>query len=98
MWYGLLFVRSGLYSGAIFKFTISIPINYPNGGCPVSIIIIINMYNYIYIYYIQRIDFQADVYHPLINLETGELETKSKFQRWRYYYMMSCDISCEFTL
>ena len=41
MWYGLLFVRSGLYSGAIFKFTISIPINYPNGGCPVSITIII---------------------------------------------------------
>ena len=56
---------------------------------------------YGYYIYIQRIDFQADVYHPLINLETGELETKSRFQRWRYYLsfsMMSCNISCELTL
>lgn len=35
VWYGLLFVRGGLYKGAIFKFTLLIPANYPDGGCPV---------------------------------------------------------------
>ena len=33
---------------------------------------------------LQEFDFQAGVYHPLINYETGELETKQEFQRWRY--------------
>ena len=36
VWYGLLFVRAGVYQGAIFKFTLSIPTNYPDGGSPVS--------------------------------------------------------------
>ena len=36
VWFGLVFVRSGLYCGAVFKFTISIPTTYPDGGCPVS--------------------------------------------------------------
>jgi len=31
----------------------------------------------------QEFDFQAGVYHPLVDLETGELETKKEFQRWR---------------
>ena len=36
VWYGLLCVRAGIYKGAMFKFTVLIPANYPDGGCPVS--------------------------------------------------------------
>ena len=36
VWYGLLSVRGGVYEGAVFKFKILIPANYPDGGCPVS--------------------------------------------------------------
>ena len=31
----------------------------------------------------QEFDFQPGVYHPLVDVETGELETKKEFQRWR---------------
>ena len=37
VWYGLLCVRGGTYRGAMFKFTLLIPANYPEGGCPVSV-------------------------------------------------------------
>ena len=36
VWYGLLCIRGGMYNGAMFKFTLLIPANYPDGGCPVS--------------------------------------------------------------
>ena len=36
VWYGLLCVRGGIYNGAMFKFTLLIPANYPDGGCPVG--------------------------------------------------------------
>ena len=39
VWYGLLLIRSGFYEGAVFKFTLSIPITYPEGGCPVSVLL-----------------------------------------------------------
>ena len=31
----------------------------------------------------QEFDFQAGVYHPLVDFDTGELDTKKQFQRWR---------------
>ena len=31
----------------------------------------------------QEFDFQAGVYHPLVDFDTGELNTKKEFQRWR---------------
>eukprot|EP00096_Caligus_rogercresseyi_P012520 TRINITY_DN5273_c0_g1_i1.p1 TRINITY_DN5273_c0_g1~~TRINITY_DN5273_c0_g1_i1.p1 ORF type:complete len:319 (-),score=60.68 TRINITY_DN5273_c0_g1_i1:326-1282(-) len=33
-WYGIIFVRSGLYQGGIFRFQIIIPDNYPDGDTP----------------------------------------------------------------
>lgn len=36
MWFGVIFIRSGLYEDGVFKFTIYIPDNYPDGECPVS--------------------------------------------------------------
>ena len=35
-WYGVIFVRSGVYQEGIFRFKIIIPENYPDGDCPVS--------------------------------------------------------------
>ena len=35
-WYGIIFVRQGIYQEGIFRFKIIIPENYPDGDCPVS--------------------------------------------------------------
>uniref|UniRef100_A0A0B8RYM3 AKT-interacting protein-like n=1 Tax=Philothamnus irregularis TaxID=1899461 RepID=A0A0B8RYM3_9SAUR len=34
MWFGVIFIRHGLYQDGVFKFTIYIPDNYPDGDCP----------------------------------------------------------------
>lgn len=34
LWFGVQFVRQGLYQGAVFRFTITLPPNFPDGGCP----------------------------------------------------------------
>jgi ubiquitin-protein ligase len=36
VWFGVLFVRQGLYQGGIFRFCVHIPEAFPDGGCPVS--------------------------------------------------------------
>ena len=35
-WHGVLFIRQGLYQEGIFKFSVQIPENYPDGDAPVS--------------------------------------------------------------
>ena len=32
----MLFIRQGLYQEGVFKFTLTVPENYPDGDCPVS--------------------------------------------------------------
>uniref|UniRef100_A0A8D0A242 Akt interacting protein n=1 Tax=Sander lucioperca TaxID=283035 RepID=A0A8D0A242_SANLU len=39
MWFGVIFIRHGLYQDGVFKFTVYIPDNYPDGECPVSIVV-----------------------------------------------------------
>jgi len=34
VWFGIIFIRQGLYQGGIFKFCVIIPSSYPNGDCP----------------------------------------------------------------
>ncbi|XP_011312586.1 protein crossbronx homolog [Fopius arisanus] len=34
VWFGVLFVNKGFYRGAVFRFTITLPENFPDGGCP----------------------------------------------------------------
>lgn len=34
VWNGVLFIRQGLYQEGVFKFTLTIPENYPDGDCP----------------------------------------------------------------
>ena len=38
VWFGIVFVRHGLYQGGIFRFCIIIPPNYPNGPSPPQVI------------------------------------------------------------
>ena len=33
-WFGVQFVRQGIYQGGIFRFTITLPQNFPDGECP----------------------------------------------------------------
>ena len=35
VWYGLIFITSGIYQGAIYKFTLTVSKGYPDDGCPV---------------------------------------------------------------
>lgn len=37
VWFGVQFVRQGIYQGGIFRFDITLPQNFPNGECPVRI-------------------------------------------------------------
>lgn len=34
LWYGVIFVRQGIYHGGVFRFKILIPEEFPDGGCP----------------------------------------------------------------
>uniref|UniRef100_A0A3Q4MJS0 Akt interacting protein n=1 Tax=Neolamprologus brichardi TaxID=32507 RepID=A0A3Q4MJS0_NEOBR len=34
LWFGVIFIRHGLYQDGVFKFTVYIPDNYPDGECP----------------------------------------------------------------
>ncbi len=36
-WHGVLFIRQGLYQEGVFKFSVQIPENYPDGDAPVSV-------------------------------------------------------------
>ncbi|XP_043275402.1 protein crossbronx homolog isoform X2 [Venturia canescens] len=34
LWFGVQFIRQGIYQGGVFRFTITLPQNFPDGGCP----------------------------------------------------------------
>lgn len=34
LWYGLIFITSGIYQGAVYKFTLTVSKGYPDDGCP----------------------------------------------------------------
>lgn len=63
-WFGVIFIRQGLYQGAVFRFTLYVPDNYPDCDCPILV-------------------FDPPIFNPLINVETGELDVKRAFPKWR---------------
>ncbi|CAL1263416.1 unnamed protein product [Larinioides sclopetarius] len=63
-WFGVIFIRQGLYQGGVFRFTLYVPDNYPDCECPILV-------------------FDPPVFNPLINIETGELDVKRAFPKWR---------------
>lgn len=63
LWFGVLFVDTGIYSGAIIRFNMIINDHYPDCPCP-------------------KIIFDPIPYHPLVDPDTGELDTKNAFPDW----------------
>lgn len=63
LWFGVLFVDSGIYMGSVIRFNMFIDESYPDCSCP-------------------KIIFDIPPYHPLIDSETGELDTKNAFPDW----------------
>ncbi|XP_013133742.1 PREDICTED: protein crossbronx homolog [Papilio polytes] len=35
LWFGVIFIRSGVYKGGVFRFTLTLPEKFPNDGVPV---------------------------------------------------------------
>ncbi|KAK3729913.1 hypothetical protein QZH41_018072, partial [Actinostola sp. cb2023] len=64
VWYGVVFIRMGDYQDGIFKFIMTVPDNFPDGGCP-------------------KFEFKPPIFHPVVNMETGELDVKRVFPKWR---------------
>jgi len=67
VWNGVVFVRQGIYRDAIFRFSINIPDNFPDGDSP-------------------SVVFKPPVFHPLIDSETGQLDVRRSFEKWRRNY------------
>ena len=49
-------------------------------------------------FFSQELDFQTGVYHPMIEYDTGELDTKKEFPRLRYIYSGTSEIRAPLSL
>lgn len=58
-WHGVIFLRASFYRGAVFKFTISIPDQYPK--------------------VLPKVVFKSDVFNPLVDPKSGELDLSLEF-------------------
>lgn len=65
LWFGVVFVRKGVYQGGVFRFTLLIPENFPDTKSP------------------PRITFQSAMFHPQVDLKSGEMNVKRDFPEWR---------------
>lgn len=92
VWFGVQFIRQGIYKGGVFRFNITLPSNFPLGDCPVRILNCIELHLIIYFAFIfipilpnilQKVVFKTQVFHPLINPESGELCTSWGFPEWK---------------
>lgn len=63
LWFGLLFVDTGIYMGSVIRFNMVISSSYPDRKCP-------------------KIFLDPIPYHPLVDPDTGELDTKHAFPDW----------------
>lgn len=63
LWFGVLFVDTGLYTGAIIRFNMIIDETYPDCPCP-------------------KIIFDPVPCHPLVDSNTGKLDTRNAFPDW----------------
>ncbi|GLV38832.1 pendolino [Carabus blaptoides fortunei] len=64
LWFGVIFVRSGFYNEAVFRFNISLPDTFPDCDHP-------------------KVTFTSDIFHPVIDGSSGELNLKAGFPEWK---------------
>lgn len=84
IWFGVLFVRSGVFNGAVFRFNVLLPDNFPDDKIlPVSTffkhIASILSENLVF----QSVVFQNEIFHPLVCPYTGTCDLSFAFQDWR---------------
>lgn len=63
VWFGVIFVRSGLYEDGVFRFNVVLPDSFPDGEHP-------------------KVIFQSEVFHPVINASSSELNLLKGFPVW----------------
>jgi len=63
-WHGIIFLHQGLFKGAIFKYKIILPPDYPGKAIP-RVVFFRQM--------------RTDIFHPLIDPQTCELNLQSRF-------------------
>ncbi|KAJ8979020.1 hypothetical protein NQ317_003123 [Molorchus minor] len=63
MWFGVIFVRCGPYEDGVFRFTILLDENFPDGEHP-------------------KVIFQSDIFHPVIDPVSKELNLLQAFPKW----------------
>lgn len=62
-WCGILFIKKGDYKGAVLRFRIEMPADYPISG--------------------PQAYFTSRLFHPLVNIETGQVNLAPRFPVWR---------------
>ncbi|VDN90681.1 unnamed protein product [Brugia pahangi] len=72
-WFGLLFIRRGVYAGAVIRFTLHLPMDFPSAELPVTHFILL----FVKVY--KTVVFDLDVFHPHVNPATRELDLKKYF-------------------
>ncbi|KAL1123988.1 hypothetical protein AAG570_001758, partial [Ranatra chinensis] len=64
VWFGVVFIRSGVYCGGVFRFNVFLPETFPESTRP-------------------RVVFESDIYHPLVDAETREVDLRVGFPDWK---------------
>ena len=84
-WFGLIFLRSGCYYGATFRFHIFIGKNFPQTDIPVKLFNY--LFNNLFIIYLfslfQDIIFKPPIFHPKVDPISGQMETRASFGKWQ---------------
>lgn len=71
VWFGVIFIRHGLYQDGVFKFTVYIPDNYPDGECPVSTVYLLVGVNAFFFF--KRLHLISQ-YHGVCAVGTGTVQ------------------------
>lgn len=78
VWDGAIFLQQGKYAQGVFKFEIQLPKDFPSDDVPVRPPI-----HVVQLTGLQRVVFHSDLYHPMIDPDTCELDLQSKYPVWR---------------
>lgn len=86
VWYGVIFVRDGIYKDGIFRFNISLPEKFPEETTPPVIIQdVCKLYSTLILEKLlfQTIIFQNEIFHPSVSPFTGTLDISHAFPKWQ---------------
>ena len=83
LWYGVIFVRRGLYGGGIFKFKYQLPPDYPGEGTRPTVTFTSRVFHPLVDPEVRMRPALAKLSHlTRLRMQNGELELFSKFPKW----------------